>query len=722
MKKVSIFPTLVAVSLTLVAMTGFSPEILSQERDFAILKRWLEWNDGTDRLQKHLNSLADRMLESRHQLVDALRSPEDWKARQREIRTTLEHILGPYPPKAPLNARVTGTVNKGHFTVEKVVFQSRPGFWVTGCLFLPVGRTAQAPAVLNLIGHTDIAFRAPGYQQLILNLVHKGFIVFAIDPVGQGERLQYYDAALKRSLVGGSTTEHSYFGRQYFLCGQSSASLFLWDGVRAVDYLLSRPEVDPKRIGVTGISGGGTQTSYLAAIDDRILAAAPTCYICGFRRLLESIGPQDAEQNFLHGLDRGIDHGDFLEARAPNPTLVVATTRDFFSIQGARETVAEARAAYKALGAEDNLILVEDDHDHGYTQRNREAIYDFFQRSLLLPGDAADRELPYLTREELTVTPTGQLLDSLGGETAFSLLQPEVRRLSSQLEASRRNLTSHLRRIPAQSAEISGYLAPDEVPAVVFRGRQKYADYAAEMFLMKGEGTCIVPFLLLKPEAKKRPPVILHLTSQGKPHTAALSDELSWFLKNGFAILAPDLSGTGETGPLSESVAFLSLQIARSIPAIRAAEIVRCLRYARSRTDLDVSGIAAIAHGNMAIPLLHAAVQDGTLARVALIGPLASFDRVARSRFCDVPMEDLVAGALGHYDLPDLEACLAPRPLLLANLKDALRAPASTEIVSRELEVVRQAYAGAGAAQNLTVKTWETFQSLEYLYQEWLDK
>src|SRR5262249_4328291 len=160
---------------------------------------------------------------------------------------------------------------------------------------------------------------------------------------------------------------------------------FTWDAIRAIDYLVSRPEVDPNRIGVTGISGGGTQTSYVAAIDDRVLAAVPACYLCGFQRLFESIGPQDAEQNFTGGVAGGLDPAGLLEVRAPKPTLVVATTRDFFSIQGARETVKEAHRAFEALGAADRLDMVEDDHGHGYTARNRQAIYAFFQKYLSLP-------------------------------------------------------------------------------------------------------------------------------------------------------------------------------------------------------------------------------------------------------------------------------------------------------------------------------------------------
>src|SRR5690606_6078198 len=153
------------------------------------------------------------------------------------------------------------------------------------------------------------------------------------DPVGQGERLEYFDPKTGKSSVGGPTIEHSYPGAQAFVTGSSQARYMIWDGIRGVDYLLSRKEVDSDRIGITGRSGGGTQSAYIAAFDERIKAAAPENYITSFTRLFQSIGPQDAEQNFPSGIISGLDHADLLSVRAPKPGLMITTTRDMFSIQ-----------------------------------------------------------------------------------------------------------------------------------------------------------------------------------------------------------------------------------------------------------------------------------------------------------------------------------------------------------------------------------------------------
>lgn len=695
-----------------------SARALAQGEDLKFLTRWFQWADARNFLQSHLNSLAFEQLQARRQQIATLKTAEDWKRRQAEVRRILEEIVGPFPEKTPLNPRVLGRVEKRGYRIEKLVFESRPNFFVTACLFLPSGGSGPRPAILNVIGHTDIAFRAPSYQQLLLNLVQKGFVVLAMDPIGQGERLQYYDPQLGRSLVGRPTQEHSYLGKQCFLVGSSAAHYFTWDGIRAIDYLVSRPEVDPARIGVTGISGGGTQTSYVAALDERVLAAAPTCYICGFQRLLESIGPQDAEQNFNRGLARGIDHADLLEVRAPRPTLVTATTRDFFSIQGARETVAEARRAFEALGAPDHLSLVEDDHVHGYTRKIREAIYRFFQEHLRHPGNPAEEEVELLSREELRVTPTGQLIDSLGGQTVYTLNRLQGRERFRELEQRRQHPEQHLSQVPSRVREISGYQPPEPVAGVVFRGRYRRAGYVIEQYVMEGKG--ILPFLFFLPEGVPRPPALLYLHPQGKSAAAEPGGELEQLAREGYAVLAPDLSGCGEWGEVDERVTFLGVQTGRSLVGIRAGEIVRSVQFLKSRADVDGTRITALARGGMAIPLLHAALFDPSIRRLALVDPLISFRSVVEHRFYTIPFADLVPNALTAYDLPDLQACLAPRSLLLINPQDPLRRRAVREWVEEELNVVRRAYASLDAEERFQLQFLEPFQDLGPVLSAWL--
>ncbi len=691
-----------------------------QNEDLSVLSRWIEWSDAPNLLRSHLNRAAFELLGKRRAKIASLQTADDWRSRQAEVRNILNRIVGPFPDRTPLKARVMGTVQKDRFRIEKIVFESQPEFYVTGCLFIPQNLQGKAPTILNVIGHTGIAFRSASYQRLILNLVRKGFIVFAMDPIGQGERLQYYHPGLGKSLVGGPTAEHSYVGKQCFIAGSSTARHFTWDGIRAIDYLVSRPEVDASRIGVTGISGGGTQTSYISALDDRVVAAAPTCYICGFQRLFESIGPQDAEQNFNRGVANGIDHADFLEVRAPKPTLVVATTRDFFSIQGARETVAEARKAFQALGRADHLQLVEDDLGHGYTRKNREAIYAFFQEHLKNPGDPTEMEVPFLSSDELKVTPTGQITDSLGGETVFSLNRKDSGVSISRLGAAREDLSQHLDRVNRAAAEISGYRSPETPLEVVFRGRYQRPEYDIEMYTIAGEGITLIPLLLFQPRNSERSPGVVYLHPEGKSAEAQPGGEIEELVKLGYTVLAPDLSGSGELGSVSNSTAFLAVQVGRSIAGVRAGDIVRCLQFLQSLEGIEPEPVIGVARGGMCVPLLHAAVLDRRISRVALIDPLISFRAIVTNRFYDLPAEDLMANVLTAYDLPDLEAILAPRPLIMISPRDHLGRRLDRSSIDQELGVATDSYRQRNAAESLRIETLEAFDAPIETVKLWL--
>jgi len=365
--------TLLTLSLFFLLQTG-----LSQESSHSVFnanlggdQQWLTYQDNHRALYRIITNQAFHLLEERAEKVSEIHTVVDWKTYQKEIKTTLCGPLAKFE-KTPLNARITGILERETFTVEKVLFESHPGFYVTAGLFLPKRRQKPAPAVIYACGHTELGFRSETYQHVILNLVEKGFIVLAFDPLGQGERLQYPGAETGKSRVGGSTKEHSYAGVQPLLTGTSLTDYFIWDGIRVLDYLETRPEVDMNRIGMTGRSGGGTQTAQIAACDERIYAAAPECYITSFKRLLQSIGPQDAEQNPYNAIAKGFDHADYLHIRAPKPTLMITTTHDFFSIQGARETFAEVQKSYAAFGKPENIQMVEDLGVHESTKNNRE--------------------------------------------------------------------------------------------------------------------------------------------------------------------------------------------------------------------------------------------------------------------------------------------------------------------------------------------------------------
>ncbi len=276
--------TLKACFLAAFFLLSLASVINGQNELNVIKNNWLRYSDAPNSLYHHLTGEAFVLLKKRADYVASLNSLAEWQQYQQKMKATLLDIIGPFPEKTPLNAKIVRTIEKGWYRVEHIVFESQPGFYVTSSLFIPSGikKGTRAPAVIYCSGHSEDGYRSAVYQHVMLNLVKKGFVVFAFDPVGQGERLEYLDPKTGKSSVGGPTREHSYPGAQAFITGSSQARYMIWDGIRAVDYLITRKEVDPSRIGITGRSGGGTQSSYIAAMDERILAAAPENYLTNY--------------------------------------------------------------------------------------------------------------------------------------------------------------------------------------------------------------------------------------------------------------------------------------------------------------------------------------------------------------------------------------------------------------------------------------------------------
>lgn len=689
------------LSLFILLITSGTEIVFGQTENLNVFDSWIEWTDAKNMLPHHLNNQAFGYLDIRDREIAGLRTKEEWISRQKKVKDILLSTVGPFPEKTPLNAKVTGVVKKEGYKIEKIIYESMPGFYVTGCLFIPDGIKGKRPAILFVSGHTQESFRYKEYQLMILNFVKKGFIVFGIDPVSQGERIQIYDPEKNASVIGPTTREHGYLGGQTLINGVSLARYFIWDGIRAIDYLLTRKEVDPARLGVTGQSGGGTQSSYIFAFDERIKAGAPVNYITGFRRLLESIGPQDAEQNFYHGVLNGITHADLLEVRAPNPALISAGTRDFFSIQGARETYAEVSNAYKAFGAEENIGIVEDDFAHGYTPKLREGINSFFQKNLNLPGDPKDENVTTLDPKELIVTTTGNVASSFEiVETVFSINKKESQRLIDKILTSRNNIESHLQGVQTKAKVLSGYIPPQKVVKSVFRGRYQRDGYSVEMYALNGEGNYVIPLLVFVPKTANKNSGVIYLTPKGKIIDAAAGGKIEQLVKKGYLVAAPDVIGTGETAG-SGGVAML---IGRSTDGIQAGDVVRVVNFLKNRQDVDIAKIGAIAFDEMCPVLLHAAVMDKTINSISLIGSLISYRSVVMNKLYNSGFaRNAVAGALTAYDLPDLIGCIAPRRIVLVDLKDQMKLPASKELIDEELSFPRSVYTSGNVPKNLNI-------------------
>lgn len=350
-------------------------------------------------------------------------SPEEWLWERLRLRARLGEALGlePPPPRTPLRARVLGALEREGYRVERVVFESRPGFPVTANVYVPDRAEGERrPAVLCPTGHWGLAKTEPVVQARCIGLAKQGYVVLTYDPFGQGER-----------AVEGND-HHEYF--RSILVGRNNLSFMVWDTIRALDYLLERPDVDPRRIACTGASGGGLNTLYAAAVDERIGVAVPVVYVTRLWEFLET-RITHCPCSHVNGLASFMDMGDVAGLIAPRPLLLITAGRDpSFTPGGAREAADQAFGAYRAFGAEDRRAVREFDAEHDYDRPMREALYGWLALHILGEGDGSPRPEPELSPEPdpavLHCFPEGRV--PAEAETVHSLSRARAAELASR--------------------------------------------------------------------------------------------------------------------------------------------------------------------------------------------------------------------------------------------------------------------------------------------------
>ena len=705
------------------------PETEPRE-DLSVLRSWRSYEGSGDALYNSIAHEAYRHLDARERTLAAIRTEAQWRDYIASARARLATAIGPMPEKTPLNARTVGTLEHAGVEIEKILFESRPGFLVSAALFRPSGAKGRMPVVIYLSGHTDEGFRG-GYQQPILNLARKGMAVLAIDPVGQGERKQYEDSEIVKS----HTDEHSYIGLQYLLIGRTAAMVRLWDCIRAVDYLAERPDIDAGRIGVVGRSGGGTMSAYLGAMDDRIAAAAPSSYITSFRRLFQSIGPQDGEQNLISQIQQGLDHGDFLLARAPKPTLVVSTTQDFFSIQGAIETAGSVRGAFEALGAGDNFDHVYDNAGHAQTPLNRKRMYAFFMNEFGISGDPTQENIPPLPEERLHATPGGDVI-AAGSRTVYDFIREDGDTIVEQLDVSRADTRSHMSRVREASIRLSGFDIAEETSEVILTGRYPRGDITFDKIILESPDGLPIPALAFSPPGDGPFPSILYLDQEGAAREAEHEGLVMRLARAGYLVLTCDIPGCGELGyrnpqgegiksddavisGISYNLVFGAQLIGRSITGIQAGAIARAARYLASRDDVDATNIHAVSRGITGPALMHAVAHETRIRSAVYMGSPVSWESILDHRLYDpIVGSTIVPSALLEYDLPDLVCLAAPRRAVMIDPVDGDGGLATASLRERVTSIVSRARGTDGGGVDIMMSG--VSKTPDILLLEWL--
>lgn len=622
--------------------------------------------------------LFEQITEKRvlwYENYNKLKTPEEIKAYQEKHRNQFRQRLGKmWDRETPLNPKILktfqhGTPGKNAYRVDMIVFESAPDFFVSGAVYVPDETRFKPPypTVLVVCGHSHTGKAAELYQRVPALAASNGLLALCIDPIDQGERSQRLTSEGKPEAQG--VAAHNIIGSGSILLGRNAATFEVWDMIRAIDYLQSRPDVLKDKIGVTGTSGGGTQTSYIMVLDDRVQVAVPSCYLCGlFDTMLGRIGPQDAEQNIFGQLDFGMDHTDYCIMRAPKPTLIETTTEDFFPAVDAWTVYRNAKRIYDKFGYADRISLIETEGKHGWHKNLREASVRWMLRWLADRDEqvfeAAD--MPICSTEEFFGTPQGEVMLLSGARSAFDLnrdYNDELLELRKKKNASRSREelaevvrktigTRPLAEIPAVKAENKGNVNLQTLPTPDLISK-------AEKFILKVEdGKISLPAIRFEP-AKESTGLVILLDKA--------PDRLDDYLKQGKTVLTVDLRGLGETQSVGAQYFqhklfgsdgqdfYLAYLLGKSYVGMRTEDLLATARWFQGNNSAQKIELAALGDV-VSLVALHAAFLEPSL-----FSP-PDFQSASPRSWHDVvnvgcsyyPITNFVHGALLEYDIPDL--------------------------------------------------------------------
>jgi dienelactone hydrolase len=594
------------------------------------------------------------------------------------VRTKIRQCFGPEPKRTPLNPRITKVLERDGYNIENLIFDSRPNFPVTANLYLPTRKKGPYPGVVGTCGHSRNGKASEAYQSFAQGLAKQGYICLLYDPIGQGERLQYVDKNLK-SPVGVGVREHLYAGNQQFLVGEFFGAWRAWDGVRALDYLLTRGDVDKQHLGVTGNSGGGTMTTWLCGVEQRWTMAAPSCFVTTFLHNMENELPADTEQCPPRALALGLDHSDFLAALAPDPVVILAKERDFFDARGSEEAYERLANLYRLLRAEDKIRLFIGPTTHGYSQENREAMYQSFNHATGILTAAAEPAITIEDDETLQCTSNGQVAELDGTRSIFSFTRAASRLMASKrpalagesLQAAIKNvlklpkspdtppnyriwryLTS--RNYPAPAAIAYGVETEPGIQAIVYR-------LTAERWHSrptKGTGPAILYVSDLSSDEELRNEPLIRETIDATPNVPFYTCDV-----RGSGESQPDTCGPNSfLSPYGSDYMYAihSLMLDRPYVGQKTFDVLRVIDWLAA---VGHKSIHIIGKGRGAFPATFAAVLSSHVSQVTLKNALMSYASMAESEQYDWPLSTMVPDILSRFDLPDCYRSLSAKQL-----------------------------------------------------------
>lgn len=619
-----------------------------------------------------LNGILKNQFDARRdELAKELRSRESLLLHLDKIKNDYQELLGPIPRKTPLNPVITGTIGKNGYKIEKVAFESRPFHHITALLYIPAGK-GPFPGILHIPGHSATSKGRDYYQRIGRNFALNGFVVLQTDPVCQGERCQIcQDTARRYKDINGNpmeentTGQHELYNEKLLLLGSGMVAWEAWDNIRSIDYLCSRKEVDITRIGVTGLSGGGTQTTYIASLDPRIKVAAPSSYIATTEEKYKTIGSQDGCQQLYSEGKLGIEEQDFLFMAAPMPILILSTYGDFFSYKGSKIAFNELAEMYNALGVQNRISQFSTKGEHGMTWTSIDA--DIKWMNWWLKGDSSKiisdtLTMDFLPLEETFVTQTGQVITNFKNEKSIldyigeMLIQSKKTRSRFLSVCSREDFVK-------RSVELTGFEDISRISGGIYKGDFRWEGFNVEKHLIRRDRGFFLPACIIRPVKSKSetPSAIILSGCFGKINELENNKELVLQkLAAGYTVMVIDVTNTGElrtpepgrTMAYEFAVAKMAVYAGKTLLGYRAEDMIIARNYLKTLANYrNVELLASEQAGPCAI---HAAFIDGGFSRLYLRNSPDSWETLLKSHFTPDNIGIIVPKVLNYYDLPDM--------------------------------------------------------------------
>lgn len=604
--------------------------------------------------------------------------------------------LDPWPERTPLNARVVGTIERPEFRIEKILFESQPGFMVDALLYVPKKAKFPAPGVLSPVGHYgDDSLFIWSEQGRCAGLARKGYVVLTYDPIGQGER---------KWLGNGN---HDTLRRKIIVSGMEVSGLMFWDSIRGIDYLSSRPEVDPNRIAITGVSGGGFNTIFTAVLDERVKAAAPDGFATSYEALIKRGNAGCCA--YLPNLARFADLPQVYALLAPRKLLMLGGYMDVLSDR-ILPTFELLRRIYKLHEAEESVrYYLDPDAGHTYSKPMRLAMYRSFNewlRGITEPAEASEARDP---EDQLISRESGLLKIMTPEQRGVDVVELERRflarnRLRYEMPPDADAVATFQKRLRERLIELMGDMAPAEPPRVS-SDDQAAGPGSVRRAVLRTERNLPVAVNIYHPAGRSRGNImLLAMDERNLASTLTRAELVDRLGSAAYTVAVPEVRGTGATRAKDmNSIYLFSMALGKHLFSTRIFDLQRTIDFLLMQDDFKGQPLTVWGEGpREGIMTMYLAAIDPRVTTAISSHGLISYQNI-------VDMDGLpefdyyVPGILRYADVPEIISAVAPRRVLVSDPVDIHSHATGRDAAEKQYSWAKQVYARLGRSDAFSI-------------------